>query len=61
MITHIAGNVGKRELCKLCKEEVETTKHVFHCSKVANEEELKATIKKETLDKILRLERESRD
>ena len=41
MTLNIAGNIGKKEVCKLCNIENETTEHVFYCTGVDNKDNLK--------------------
>ena len=32
---NIGANFGKPELCRVCKQELETTEHLFECEAVA--------------------------
>ena len=41
MTLNIAGNIGKKEVCKLCNSENETTEHVFDCTGIDNKDNLK--------------------
>ena len=59
MTLNIAGNIGKKEVCKLCNSENETTEHVFDCTGIDNKDNLKydclRTTDTDTLRKTLEL------
>ena len=60
MTLNIAGNIGKKETCRLCNSENETTEHVFDCTGIDNEDNLnydclRTTTDTDTLRKTLEL------
>ena len=54
MTMYIAGNIGKEELCQLCKKEIQTTEHVFDCTELQNCNNLTADCLRSTETEVLR-------
>ena len=54
MTMYIAGNIGKEELCQVCKKEKQTTEHVFDCTGLQNCNNLTTDSLQSTETEVLR-------
>jgi hypothetical protein len=54
MTMYIAGNIGKEELCQVCKNENQTTEHVFNCTGIENSDGLTSDSLQSTETEVLR-------